>query len=179
MKKHILLVCMLSGIIAFILSILKMDEINKNLLELQLEGNQDVIEVSKWIGISLAVIGEIFKPMIEVLFFSLIIFLSFIIFGIKDSYKNILKKGILAYYYILLGNLIVIILYLFKVSNAERTITLPFLWNINIFVIVAFSVWCYSYLKDQENRSYKFYLPFVLLFLFSLAISAFSSIIPQ
>lgn len=179
MKKHILLVCMLSGIIAFILSILKMDEINKNLLELQLEGNQDVIEVSKWIGISLAVIGEIFKPMIEVLFFSLVIFLSFIIFGIKDSYKNIFKKGILAYYYILLGNLIVIILYLLKVSNAERTITLPFLWNINIFVIVAFSVWCYSYLKGQENRSYKFYIPFVLLFLFSLAISAFSSIIPQ
>ena len=67
MKKHILLVCMLSGIIAFILSILKMDEINKNLLELQIDGNQDVIEVSKWIGISLAVIGEIFKPMIEVL----------------------------------------------------------------------------------------------------------------
>ncbi|WP_456265784.1 MULTISPECIES: hypothetical protein [unclassified Bacillus (in: firmicutes)] len=179
MKKHILLVCMLSGIIAFILSIIKMDEINKNLLELQLDGNQDVIEVSKWIGISLAVIGEIFKPMVEVLFFSLVIFLSFIIFGIKDSYKNIFKKGILAYYYILLGNLIVIILYLFKVSNTERTITLPFLWNINIFVLVSFSVWCYSYVKYQENRSYKFFIPFVLLFLFSLAISAFSSIIPQ
>ncbi|MGG4172408.1 hypothetical protein ABEW20_11550 [Bacillus safensis] len=68
MKKHILLVCMLSGIIAFILSILKMGEINKNLLELQHDGNQDLIEVSKWIGISLAVIGEIFKPMIEVYF---------------------------------------------------------------------------------------------------------------
>ncbi|MES9726713.1 hypothetical protein ABWK32_01470, partial [Bacillus safensis] len=82
-------------------------------------------------------------------------------------------------YYILLGNLIVIILYLLKVSNAERTITLPFLWNINIFVIVSFSVWCYSYVKNQENRSYKFFIPFVLLFLFSLAISAFSSMIPQ
>ncbi|WP_345806933.1 hypothetical protein [Bacillus pumilus] len=179
MKKHILLVCMLSGIIAFILSILKMDEINKNLLDLQVEGNQDIIEISKWIGISLAVIGEVFKPMVEVLFFSLIIFLGLIVFGTKDSYKSIFKRGILSYYFILLGNLIVIILYLFNVPNAEYTITIPFLWNINIFVIVSFSVWCYSYVKNQENRNYKLYLPFVILFLFSLAISAFSSIIPQ
>ncbi|MCW4682144.1 hypothetical protein ON127_12400 [Bacillus pumilus] len=179
MKKHILLVCMLSGIIAFILSILKMDEINKNLLDLQVKGNQDIIEISKWIGISLAVIGEVFKPMVEVLFFSLIIFLSLIVFGTKDSYKSIFKRGILSYYFILLGNLIVIILYLFNVPNAEYTITIPFLWNINIFVIVSFSVWCYSYVKNQENRNYKLYIPFVILFLFSLAISAFSSIIPQ
>ncbi|WP_226566565.1 hypothetical protein [Bacillus stratosphericus] len=179
MKKHIIVVSILSGIIAFILSILKMDEINKNLLDLQLEGNRDIIEVSKWIGISLAVIGETFKPIVEVLFFSLVVFLSFVTLGINESYKSIFKRGIMAYYCILIGNVIVIILYLLNVSNAEHMITLPFLWDANIFVIASFSLWCYSYVKDKENRSYKFYIPFVLLFLFSLAISAFSSFIPQ
>ncbi|MCA0926157.1 hypothetical protein LCM03_15990 [Bacillus stratosphericus] len=179
MKKHIILVSLLSGIIAFILSILKMDEINKNLLDLQLDGNQDIIEVSKWIGISLAVIGETFKPIIEVLLFSLVLFLGFVTLGINQPYKNIFKRGILSYYCILMGNIIVIILYLLNVSNAEQMITLPILWNLNIFVLVSFSLWCYSYVKDTENRNYKFYIPFVLLFLFSLAISAFSSFIPQ
>ena len=97
----------------------KMNEIDASLHELNEDEYVNLITISKWIGITIAVIGEAIKPLLELLFFTLIIWLAIMIFGAKDSFKNIFSKGVLSYYFNLVGSVLVIVFYLFGLKDAE------------------------------------------------------------
>ncbi|XBM35063.1 hypothetical protein AAG663_07470 [Bacillus licheniformis] len=91
-KFNLICICLLSGAAALCVSILKMNEIDASLHELNEDEYGNLITISKWIGITIAVIGEAIKPLLELLFFTLIIWLAIMIFGAKDSFKNIFFK---------------------------------------------------------------------------------------
>ncbi|MDE1416166.1 hypothetical protein PVM66_21850, partial [Bacillus licheniformis] len=110
-KFNLICICLLSGAAALCVSILKMNEIDASLHELNEDEYGNLITISKWIGITIAVIGEAIKPLLELLFFTLIIWLAIMIFGAKDSFKNIFSKGVLSYYFNLVGSVLVIVFY--------------------------------------------------------------------
>ncbi|AAU24522.1 hypothetical protein SFC27_20705 [Bacillus licheniformis] len=177
-KFNLICICLLSGAAALCVSILKMNEIDASLHELNEDEYGNLITISKWIGITIAVIGEAIKPLLELLFFTLIIWLAIMIFGAKDSFKNIFSKGVLSYYFNLVGSVLVIVFYLFGLKDAESLFSIPFLRNLNIFSLISLFFWCYLCLEKKENSlKIKYSFSFFILFLFSIAISIFSDIL--
>ena len=150
-KFNLICICLLSGAAALCVSILKMNEINASLHELNEDEYGNLITISKWIGITIAVIGEAIKPLLELLFFTLIIWLAIMIFGAKDSFKNIFSKGVLSYYFNLVGSVLVIVFYLFGLKDAESLFSIPFLRNLNIFFF-NFVIFLVLFMSRKERK---------------------------
>ncbi|KAA6448673.1 hypothetical protein [Bacillus swezeyi] len=177
-KFNLICICLLSGAAALCISLLKMNEIDASLHELKEDEYGNLITISKWIGITIAVIGEMIKPLLELLFFTLIIWLAIIIFGTKDSFKTIFSKGVLAYYLNLVGSVLIIVFYLFGLKDVEGLFSFPFLRNLNIFSLLSLCFWCYLCLEKKESSiKIKYSFSFLILFLFSVTISIFSDIL--
>lgn len=70
----------------------KMNEIDASLHELNEDEYVNLITISKWIGITIAVIGEAIKPLLELLFFTLIIWLAIMILEQRIPLKTFFQK---------------------------------------------------------------------------------------